>query len=626
MQKKVICLMTVLSVIIAFSATSLLQPAARADYSARSSAPDSGNAYYYSSKNPFYASGFEGQCTWYSWGRAYEILGSRPKLSTGNANAWYNYNVSKGYYSYGSEARIGAVACWTGSGYIGHVAVVEAIDSDGTVWVSNCNHNHDKTFHYDRLSSIKVSGGTFQGFIYLLSGGSSPAPTAAPAGLSVSSTENGTYTVTIPANYYLKCYSAPVSTSVSRHISKQSDSYRLVCDQKLALSDGSVRYHFLDADNNSLYFVYSSDMSVSVPAAATPTPTSVKAGTVGKPVVSSSSDNVTVSWSKTSSADRYDVYLVQAPWAWSDIKYVSHVSDDTTSHTFTNVADGDYAAFVIARPNDDTAESEWNYFTVKKIVRHTVHFDATAGTVSISSMTVTNGSAYGTLPTPKRKYWLFDGWHLGSREITASTIVDLDSDVTLIAYWSAGTNSASRFRDVSVMDWYYNGISNAVDNNLFDGTSATTFEPKGTMTRAMFCKVLSRLMGANVNGSVAQFTDVPNGQWYSNYVNWAARKGIVNGVGNGCFDPDGPISEEAVLTVLYRCAGSPVSSGSIGDTISGSTSDWAKSAVIWAQNRGLFYGITAVDSSDPKKPVTYYPNQATSRAHVACILMNYMRT
>ena len=103
-------------------------------YSARTSAPNSGNGYFYSNSNPFYAGGYTGQCTWYAFGRAYEILGSRPKLSTGNANKWYSYNQQNGYYNYGTEPRVGAIAC-----YNNHVAVVENI-TNGVAYVSEFNN------------------------------------------------------------------------------------------------------------------------------------------------------------------------------------------------------------------------------------------------------------------------------------------------------------------------------------------------------------------------------------------------------------------------------------------------------------------------------------------------------
>jgi len=68
-------------------------------------------------------------CIAYAWGRAYEILGTKPKLSNGNANQFWGYNLSTNNYSHGTTPKLGAIVCWNGSA-CGHVAVVEAISGN----------------------------------------------------------------------------------------------------------------------------------------------------------------------------------------------------------------------------------------------------------------------------------------------------------------------------------------------------------------------------------------------------------------------------------------------------------------------------------------------------------------
>ena len=75
-----------------------------------------------------------------------------------------------------------------------------------------------------------------------------------------------------------------------------------------------------------------------------------------------SGSNVSVSWDASENATYYDVYLVQEPWGWEDIKY-SQVSYSTEC-VFENVSVGHYQAFVIARPNADTVQSNWSAFIV----------------------------------------------------------------------------------------------------------------------------------------------------------------------------------------------------------------------------------------------------------------------
>lgn len=104
----------------------------------REQPPEKGAAgaefYYDSDMNPFYpdlapyskkeAGYVTGNCTWYAWGRACEIVGEKlPYAFTGNAGTWWNQNKEQGWYPYGHEAKRGAIAC-----YETHVAVVEQAD------------------------------------------------------------------------------------------------------------------------------------------------------------------------------------------------------------------------------------------------------------------------------------------------------------------------------------------------------------------------------------------------------------------------------------------------------------------------------------------------------------------
>ena len=107
-------------------------------FTPRLSAPDSSNKYYYNSNyNVFQKYGYGlPNCTAYAYGRAYEILGTEPKLSWNGAGQWYGYNQSGNYYKYGKTPKVGAIACWCYSGG-GHVAVVEKIDNNGNMTLSN---------------------------------------------------------------------------------------------------------------------------------------------------------------------------------------------------------------------------------------------------------------------------------------------------------------------------------------------------------------------------------------------------------------------------------------------------------------------------------------------------------
>lgn len=110
-------------------------------------------------------------CVGYAWGRWRELLGKKPKLSTNNAEDWWAKNDG---YKRGQEPVLGAVACWRkgkagyGADGAGHVAVVEKIDADGTITMSNSAYGGTR-FYLSKFKG-KLDLGTkyyFQGYIYL---------------------------------------------------------------------------------------------------------------------------------------------------------------------------------------------------------------------------------------------------------------------------------------------------------------------------------------------------------------------------------------------------------------------------------------------------------------------------
>ena len=139
-------------------------------YIPRFTAPVETDKYYFSDNN-FYWSGLGlPNCTAYAYGRAYEILGTKANLCTqGDAGDWWSYNINNGYYSYGSTPKLGAIMCWGKSSYPydhGHVAVVEQINSDGTIVISESQYGGV----YFRTITINSNGSyfpAFQGYIYI---------------------------------------------------------------------------------------------------------------------------------------------------------------------------------------------------------------------------------------------------------------------------------------------------------------------------------------------------------------------------------------------------------------------------------------------------------------------------
>lgn len=136
-------------------------------FSARTTAPGSDNPNFFAN-NPYTQGGYGmPNCTAYAFGRAYEILGTKPNLNMGNANSWWGYNQSSGAYPSGSTPKLGAVICW-GGGSAGHVAIVEAINGD-TVTLSESSYSgvFYQNYTYKIGAEDSTSIGGFQGYIYI---------------------------------------------------------------------------------------------------------------------------------------------------------------------------------------------------------------------------------------------------------------------------------------------------------------------------------------------------------------------------------------------------------------------------------------------------------------------------
>ena len=180
----------------------------------------------------------------------------------------------------------------------------------------------------------------------------------------------------------------------------------------------------------------------------------------------------------------------------------------------------------------------------------------------------------------------------------------------------AGCPSAA-MNDVPVNAWFHAPVDNVLSKGIMAGTSATTFEPQTTVTRAMLAQILYAEAGKPSGAPDAGFSDVEAGQWYTDAVNWAKAKGVVGGYPDNTFRPNDKITREQLAVMLKAYAGTtmvkPADLGSFADA--GEVSDYAKDAVAWAVGAGLIAG------RDNNKIA---PQAGATRAEVAQIMTNYL--
>lgn len=191
---------------------------------------------------------------------------------------------------------------------------------------------------------------------------------------------------------------------------------------------------------------------------------------------------------------------------------------------------------------------------------------------------------------------------------------------------TALAEKADDFTDVSRSDWYYQFVDYVTSKGYFNGVADKTFAPADNMTRAMFVTVLFRFHGAKGDRSQSAFTDVAPGEWYTDAINWAAANRIVDGVGNGKFAPNDPITRAQMCTMIERYLALYKKAWKVTLPETGSVSvmvdenaipAYALAAVKQCQRHGLVNGF---------EDGTFRPNELSTRAQVAAVIyrMSYL--
>ena len=157
------------------------------------------------------------------------------------------------------------------------------------------------------------------------------------------------------------------------------------------------------------------------------------------------------------------------------------------------------------------------------------------------------------------------------------------------------------FTDVADGDWFHDYVEYVYENGLMDGTSDTTFNPNANMTRAMVWAILARIDGETVTGA----------NWVETAREWAMASGVSDGE-----NANGYVTREQLATMLWRYAGEPASDYSLSAfTDAANVSDYAATAMAWAVEHGIISGVT---------DTTLVPQGTATRAQCAAMLMRFV--
>lgn len=157
---------------------------------------------------------------------------------------------------------------------------------------------------------------------------------------------------------------------------------------------------------------------------------------------------------------------------------------------------------------------------------------------------------------------------------------------------------------------------------LMNGVSDTKFDPDGSLTLAMVVTILYRLSGEPATFSAMPFSDVTGGSWYAKAVQWASKNSIVNGMGDGTFAPMQNITREQFASILYRYAQYRGERTGAKANLNGYTDD-AGQICGWATEAMAWAAAEGLING--RTATTIAPKGTATRAEAATILMRFCK-
>lgn len=269
-----------------------------------------------------------------------------------------------------------------------------------------------------------------------------------------------------------------------------------------------------------------------------------------------------------------------------------------------------------------------------------LYFNSNGGSTVTPIYTNTTKTVDLTKYIPTRRGYTFAGWYADARLTTPISSITLYptgyrynnyNSYTVYAGWYDDTwCSACSFWDVDYYDWYHDEIRYVVDNGIMEGISSNWFAPEEAMTRADLVVAMYRIAGSPSTRYTGVFTDVKSTADYAIAVEWAAKYGIVNGVGNKKFDPNSAVTREQMAAIFYRFGKYVDKYGFTPYRTTGffwnfsklafadtkKISNYAKDPVAWCVKNGIFYG----DNSN-----RFNPQDNTTRGECAAILYRFCK-
>ena len=172
--------------------------------------------------------------------------------------------------------------------------------------------------------------------------------------------------------------------------------------------------------------------------------------------------------------------------------------------------------------------------------------------------------------------------------------------------------------DITKGEWYHAAVDYVVKQGIMAGTSATTFDPNGKLTRAMAVQILYNLEGQPIVTGTTSFAD-STAHWAAAPIAWAEQTSVVDGYEDNTFRPENNVTRQEFAQMLYNYAAYKgydlTAKGDLSQFTDGdSVREWAVTAMSWANGNALING---------HDDGTLEPGGTTIRAQATSILMRF---
>lgn len=286
---------------------------------------------------------------------------------------------------------------------------------------------------------------------------------------------------------------------------------------------------------------------------------------------------------------------------------------------------GDNSSSVVISPVSSHSSSGGGRKT-----QYTVTFETNGGN-KIKSVKVNKNGTLSKPTEPIKDGYIFGGWYSDKECKTSYDFgANVTKPITLYAKWVEKETEPTEpvtpkwenpFGDVKKSDWFYNAVADVASKGIVAGISDTAYEPNGTLTRAMFITMLHRYAGEPVVNFAMSYTDIGE-SWYTEAVRWASSTGVVKGFDNNSFRPDDSITREQAAAMLQRYAEFAKESNPLWNETNILSYDDFDTISEWAISSVQWAAGAGVMKG--RTDSTINPSENITRAEIAQMLVNYM--